>query len=87
MRALVLTKQAGKKLKLINKSTPKTAKLIKKSLLLLAEDVFILVWITNLAFVFSDNHYFASWRVTFFLLAQKQSHQTKKAPYACENSA
>ena len=39
MRALVLTKQAGKKLKLINKSTPKIAKLIKKSLLLLAEDV------------------------------------------------
>ncbi len=42
--------------------------------------------ITNLAVMLSDSFCFASWRVTFFLLAQKQSHQTKKAPTSAENS-
>lgn len=39
MRQIIFTKQAGKKLKQINKSTPQIAKSIKNLLLSLAEDV------------------------------------------------
>jgi addiction module RelE/StbE family toxin len=39
MRQILFTKQAGKKLKQINKSTPQVAKAIKNLLLSLAEDV------------------------------------------------